>query len=222
MIFQLCICYTFFMKKVLLFDFDGTIADSFENFLEIFAVLANKYHFSLLSREELEKLRSEDARTLIKHLKIPFYKIPFMARDMKKLQLEKIQYIKPFAGLPRVLTQLKEQGYTLAILTSNGKANVQSFLTNNNIDLFTYIHSDSNIFGKDKVINKFLKQNKLQKAEVLYIGDEIRDIQACKKVGVQIASVTWGFNNKEGLTKNNPDFMIDKPEKLSELLKATD
>ena len=197
------------MKKVLLFDFDGTIADSFENFLEIFAVLANKYHFPALSRDELEKLRSEDARRLIKHLKVPFYKIPFMARDMKKMQFEKIHKIKPFVGLPSMLTQLKKQGYTLAILTSNGKANVQSFLQNNHIDLFTHIYSVSNIFGKDKAINNFLKQNKLQKADVLYIGDEIRDIQVCKKVSVLIVSVTWGFNNKEGLAKNKPDFLID-------------
>ena len=45
--------------------------------------------------------------------------------------------------------------------------------------------------------------------ETLYIGDEVRDIDACRKTGIRIISVTWGFNSKEALCRKNPDFLVD-------------
>jgi phosphoglycolate phosphatase len=206
------------MNKILLFDFDGTIADSFENFLAIVDILSVKHNLMKLPREELEKLRGEEPRTLMKRLKIPFYKIPFLGRDMKVLQKQKITKIKPFHDLPEVLLAIKNLGYTMGILTSNAKENVELFLKNNNIEIFSYIYSDSSMFGKAGVINKFLKQNAVPKGNVFYIGDEIRDIEACKKAGIKIIAVTWGFNTKEGLRKNHPDYLIDTPNDLLSLL----
>lgn len=206
------------MNKVLLFDFDGTIADSFDNFLEIVETLSDKYNFPKIPLAEIEKSRSLDARTLVKRLKIPLYKIPFLAHDMKKMQKEKIAQLHPFRGLPEVLTSLKNKGYTLGIITSNAKENVKLFLKNNNIEVFDYINGDAGMFGKDKLISNFLKQNGISKSDALYIGDEIRDIHASQKAGVKIGAVTWGFNSKAGLSKANPDFLIDRPEELFELL----
>jgi len=206
------------MNKVLLFDFDGTIADSFDNFLEIVETLSDKYNFPKIPLAEIEKSRSLDARTLVKRLKIPLYKIPFLAHDMKKMQKEKIAQLHPFRGLPEVLTSLKNKGYTLGIITSNAKENVKLFLKNNNIEVFDYINGDAGMFGKDKLISNFLKQNGISKSDALYIGDEIRDIHASQKAGVKIVAVTWGFNSKAGLSKASPDFLIDKPEELLELL----
>ncbi len=206
------------MNKVLLFDFDGTIADSYESFLGIIAKLAIKYRFQILSPQQLEALRTEDAKTLIKYLKIPFYKLPFIAHDMKTFQREEISSLHPFKGLPEVLHALKKQGVTLGIITSNGKANVETFIKNNNITVFDYIYSDAGFFGKDKVLQSFFKQHHISKDDAFYVGDEIRDIQACQKVGVKIISVAWGFNLKIGLEKHHPDFLIDKPAELLKII----
>ena len=206
------------MNKVLLFDFDGTIADSFDNFLEIVETLSDKYNFPKIPLEEIEKSRALDARTLVKRLKIPLYKIPFLAHDMKKMQKEKIAQLHSFKALPEVLISLKNKGYTLGIITSNAKENVELFLKNNNIEVFDNIVGDAGMFGKDKLISNFLKQNDISKSDALYIGDEIRDIHASQKAEVKIVAVTWGFNSKAGLSKASPDFLIDKPEELLELL----
>ncbi len=208
------------MSKILLFDFDGTIADSFDNFLEIINKLSIKYNLPALPPEELEKLRSEEAKAIIKRLKIPFYKIPFIANDMKKMQQQQITQIKPFKDLPEVLHALKDLGYVLGIITSNGEENVKRFVKHNNVNIFSYIHGDTSIFGKDKVIHKFLKQHTVAKEDVIYIGDEIRDIQACQKVGIKIIAVTWGLNSKEGLANYHPDFLIDTPAQLLKLLEG--
>jgi phosphoglycolate phosphatase-like HAD superfamily hydrolase len=209
------------MDKVLLFDFDGTIADSFESFLKIVPRISENYNLPTIPREELEKLRSEEPRTIIKRLNIPFFTIPLLARDMKKMQQHEIDSVKPFENLPTVLQTLKVKGYTLGILTSNGKENVERFLQNNNLPMFDAIYSDSSIFGKDVVLRNFLKKHNLLKENVRYIGDEIRDIQACQKVGIKMIAVTWGFNSKEGLINYHPDFLIDKPEELLQLLEKS-
>jgi len=202
------------MNKTLLFDFDGTIADSFENFIELTATISEKYNLRILSREELEKLRSEDAKTVIHKLKIPFYKIPFIANDMKKMQRQQIEKIKPVKTLPEILQKLKTKNYTLGIITTNAKENVMQFLKNNDLEIFDYISTDTGLFGKDKAIRNFLAKHKLAKEDVTYIGDEIRDIQACQKAGIKIIAVTWGLNAKEGLARYHPDALIDTPSQL--------
>lgn len=205
------------MTKVILFDFDGTIADSFDNFLEIIDVMTAKYKLPVLSRTEISELRNNSAQDIVKRLKIPLYKIPFMARDMKRLQKEQISSLKPCAGIPDVLKSLKNKNVKLGIATSNGHDNVQAFLTNNNLQFFEYLYCDIGMFGKSSGIKKFLKEHKLSKSEVVYVGDEIRDIEAAHKAGVKVASVTWGFNSKEGLLKHSPDFIINSPEELLKL-----
>lgn len=208
------------MVKVILFDFDGTIADSYDSFLEIVNILSDKYHLTKIPPSEINALRSEDAKTLIKKLRIPFFKIPFLARDMKKMQREKMTEIKPFNGLPEVLNKLKDEGYELGILTSNGKENVLEFLKLNNIDVFEYIYDNASIFGKDRAINRFIKNNNIHKKDLVYVGDEIRDIIACKKSGIKIISVSWGFNSKEGLERNDPDYLIDSPDEFIKIIKS--
>jgi phosphoglycolate phosphatase len=206
------------MYKVLLFDFDGTIADSFESFLEIISKLSIKHNLQQVPRSELEKLRGEEPRAIIKRLKIPFYKIPFLARDMKKMQYEHIAQIKSFKALPEVLHTLKSMGYKLGIITSNGKENIELFTKNNDIAIFDYIYTDTSMFGKDRMIRKFLTQHAVPKDQVLYVGDEIRDIQACQKVGMKIAAVTWGFNTVDGIKKYKPNYLINSPEELLQIV----
>ena len=208
------------MAKVILFDFDGTIADSFNSFLEILDVLSDKYHLNKIPPGELNAFRSEDAKTLLRKLKIPIYKIPFIARDMKRLQREKMLKIKPFKNLPEVLLELKKMGFELGILTSNGRENVSEFLKLNNINVFEYIYDNASLFGKERTINRFVKNQNIQKNNLIYVGDEIRDIFASKKAGIKIISVSWGFNSRVGLEKNNPDFLVDNPNEIIPVIKS--
>jgi phosphoglycolate phosphatase-like HAD superfamily hydrolase len=206
-------------KKTLIFDFDGTIADSFINFLEIVQSLITKYNLNPISNEDLVKLRDLEANALISKLKIPFYKLPFLALDMKTIQQSQIKTLKVFKGLPDVLTKLKTLGYSLNILTSNSKQNVELFIKQNDLLIFDQIYGDVSLFGKDKAVLKFIKQNSLSQETVIYVGDEIRDIAACKKAGTKIIAVSWGFNSKAGLLKSDPDYLIDKPSELLNILK---
>jgi phosphoglycolate phosphatase len=54
--------------------------------------------------------------------------------------------------------------------------------------------------------------------EMLYVGDEIRDIKASKKAGIAIAAVTWGFNSAESLKAEAPEHVVSEPPELLDLV----
>ena len=113
---------------------------------------------------------------------------------------------------------LTENGYKLGILTSNSEENVSKFLKKNNLDLFDFIHSESSILGKSKAMHDLLKKHGIRPEEAIYVGDEIRDIEAARKTNIEIIPVCWGYNSKQILEKQNPDFLIDEPRQLIEIL----
>ena len=106
----------------------------------------------------------------------------------------------------------------MGILSSNSKENIEKFLQANSLEIFDFIHSEENILGKGKALGNLLKTHRLKNNEVIYVGDEVRDIEACKENGVKIISVTWGFNKKDILKKSKPDYIVDKPRKILKIL----
>jgi phosphoglycolate phosphatase-like HAD superfamily hydrolase len=130
-----------------------------------------------------------------------------------------IPHLQLFAGMKPVLRSLKQQGNHLGIVTSNSRENVVAFLTAQALpDIFDFVESGLTLFGKDKVLQRVVKQQRLNPADMIYVGDETRDIEAARKMGIQIISVTWGFNSEQALAAENPDFLIHQPEELLQVL----
>lgn len=200
--------------KTLIFDFDGTIANSFETIIAVANQLAKKYGYKQISKKDIPKLRNKTPFQLLAHFKISLWKLPFLIKEARKELHSYAAFQRPYKSIPEVLTKLKKKKYKIGILTSNSEENVKSFLKKNAMNIFDFIYCGSTIFGKDKLLRKILKEKKLKKEDVIYIGDEIRDIEAAKKVGVKIAVVTWGFNSQEVLQKHHPDFLIKSPAQL--------
>jgi len=206
-------------KKLVIFDFDGTIADSLEMTIEIFNELSDKYGFSKVNPEEVSQFKKLTPSQILEKFKISKWKLPILLKKGKDLFNSKIPFIRPFDGIKEVLAKLKSHDFIVGILSSNSKGNIELFLKNNNINTISFIHSESNLFGKSKAIKNVLKEQGLKLEEAIYIGDEVRDIEASKKCGIGCIAVAWGFNDKEILEKYNPDYLIDRPEQLLNILK---
>lgn len=202
-------------KKVVIFDFDGTIADTLPYILEIINLHAHEFGYKKLSTEKFGDLRNKSPKEIIRQFKIPFLKLPFILIRGRSELKKKMDRIDLFPGIKQVLETLKKQGITLGILSSNSEENVMEFIKNHHLEkTFDFIHSEFNLFGKAEALKNLLKKNKVKSDEVIYIGDEVRDIEACKKLGLEIIAVTWGFNSKEALIKFQPTFIIDRPEEI--------
>ncbi len=85
--------------------------------------------------------------------------------------------------------------------------------------MFDFISVGSGLFGKRRTLNKVIKQHNLKKDDILYVGDEVRDIEASRGVGIAVASVTWGYNSRKVLQAYGPDYLIDQPQELLHILK---
>ncbi|MPM12570.1 Pyrophosphatase PpaX [bioreactor metagenome] len=200
--------------KHILFDFDGTIVGSLELALQILNEMAEKYHYQKVTMEDMQKLKYMPLTERFKQIGFPLHKIPAMTMECAAMYKKEIASLKPVEGIRDVISSLKEDGYSLSILSSNSMDNIAEFLRRNNLELFDHIYSANNLFGKDKSINKFINQFGLKKDEILYVGDEMRDIDACKRVGVKIVAVTWGYDPLSLLKSGNPDYIAETPEDI--------
>ncbi|MEA5577632.1 HAD-IA family hydrolase [Anabaena sp. UHCC 0451] len=202
-------------QKVIIFDFDGTIADTVDALVSIANRLAVEFGYIQISANELTLLRNLTAREIIKYSGVSLLRIPFLVKKVKGELKTKIKELEPISGVPEALIALHNQGYRLGIITSNSQENVNEFLKCHDLDyLFEFIHSGVTIFGKTTIINNVLRQRQIKPQTVIYVGDETRDVEAAKKANIKVIAVTWGFNSPEALAKQNPDFLIHHPSEL--------
>lgn len=190
--------------KLVIFDFDGTLADSFPWFLQVVNTVADAYRFKRIEEGEVETLRGYDARRLLKHLGIPWWKMPLIAKHMHKLSATASDNIALFEGADRLLRQLSQRGITLAIVTSNSYATVQRTLGPETAALITYYECSVSLFGKRRRFRKILKASGVPSSETLAIGDEVRDLDAAAKARIPFGAAAWGFTHIEVLKAQAP------------------
>jgi phosphoglycolate phosphatase len=197
--------------KYIYFDFDGTLANSFELGMEIAQELAPKYGFNNVDFSKVDYYRGLSSQELIKEFKVPLYKIPILAPVFKYELFKRIDDLKPYENIPEVLKILSEK-YFIGILTSNTVENVKHFLKNHNLqEYISEIRSELHIFGKHNSLKRIISRKKIDKKDFVYVGDETRDIEATKKAKITSIAVSWGFNSEEILLKFSPDYIAHQP-----------
>ncbi|MFB2880035.1 HAD-IA family hydrolase [Floridanema aerugineum] len=206
--------------KVVIFDFDGTVADTFDALVTISNSLAPEFGYLPATREDIPKIKDLTTREIIQRSGVAIYKLPFILRKVIAQLNSTIHTLSPVEGMKPALFELKKQGNKLGIITSNDRENVEVFLQHNGLlDLFDFIYCGTRIFGKSRVINNFLRQANFQPGEIVYVGDETRDIEAAKKSNIKVIAVSWGFNSGNILKQQKPDFLIEHPQQLIEVIK---
>lgn len=206
-------------RPTAIFDFDGTIADSFFLIAEGYKEFAPKLGIKSTEKFNLEELRDLSAREIINKYRISLWKIGRVTPQIWKFVAAKLESVEPIPGISALLKKLEEMEVRMLILTSNSERNVKDFLEKNKLEYFEAIYSKRQLLGKAAGIKQVIKLNSLDMKRTLYIGDEARDIEAAKKAGIPIIAVTWGFNSKLSLKRAGPDFLVEKPEEIIDILK---
>lgn len=212
---KLIVILAFVAVSVIIFDFDGTLADTLEAIVAITNRLAIEFGYKTVNAEEVKKLQNLSSQEIIKHSQIPLLKLPFLVRRVKSELRQEIHQLRPIQGIQEALWALKQDGNRLGIVTSNAEANVLTFLKHHGLyELFEFVHSGTSLFGKNKVLKRLLAQKQISPNTVVYVGDETRDIEAARQVKIKSVAVSWGFNSRQALARHNPDFLISQPHEL--------
>jgi phosphoglycolate phosphatase len=191
--------------KLVIFDFDGTLADSFSWFLGVINEVADKYQFRRVEPEELPALRGFDARKMIAHVGVPMWKLPLIQRHVRKRMASDIGDISLFPAVNRLLHYLQAQGISLAIVSSNSSMNVRRVLGKENASLIRHYACDAPILGKRAKLRRVLDQSEASPSEAIFIGDEITDLQAAHAEGIAFGAVSWGVNHLDSFSSHFPE-----------------
>ena len=196
--------------KCVVFDFDGTLADTEEKAFNIYNKLASKYKYSPVTKEELQHIKNLHMKEILEIVDIPFYRLPRALSEGQKLMREESSEIWAFSSdIHSFFTELKKDTDHVGILTSNIKKTVSEFLDTYNLREEIEFIMCSALMSKSKKIKKVLRKYDLDPSEMLYIGDETRDIDACHKVGVDVVAVKWGYNTPLALERCKPTYMVE-------------
>lgn len=208
--------------KAILFDFDGTLADTAPGIVntmqETFKTMqlpvpteeAIRQTIGLKLEEGVKVLGRFDDATAQKGAAI--YRKLFMKIELSKIQI--------FSEVKETLTILQQMGIRMAICTSRGLNSLNIILTANNMnDYFEeIITASANLPTKPApdMVFELLKRMNLTANEVLVVGDTTFDIEMGHNAGCKTIAVTYGNHSTEILATSHPTYIIDHFNELLE------
>ncbi|MBR0848280.1 HAD family hydrolase [Bradyrhizobium diazoefficiens] len=209
--------------SLVIFDLDGTLADSFPWFLRTINDIADRFDFRRVRDEDIEGLRHASTREILKQLDVPLWKLPAIARHARRLKAEAAAEIPLFAGVETMLRTLAGSGMQLALVTSDSEANAREKL-GEAAALFSHFDCAASLFGKPAKFRRVIRRAGVAPGRAIAIGDEVRDIEAARAVGIACGAVCWGYAAPAALRAHEPDLMFehmsDIPDRLLDLAAA--
>lgn len=202
--------------SLVIFDLDGTLADSFPWFLRTINDVADRFDFRRVADEDIESLRHASTREILSRLEVPLWKLPAIARHARRLKAKATSEISLFDGVEAMLRTLAGNGVQLALVTSDSEANAREKL-GEAAALFSHFDCAASLFGKPAKFRRVIRRAGVEPARVISIGDEVRDIEAARAVGIACGAVCWGYAAPAALRAHAPDHTF---EQLNEIVRA--
>jgi phosphoglycolate phosphatase len=200
--------------RLAIFDFDGTLADSFPFFLSVFNTIADRHGFKRIDVSKAGQFRHYGTREMMAHVGMPAWKLPLASRTFMAMMKESAHAIALFDGIPDALRHLAARGVRLAVVSSNSEYNVRRVLGPELTGLIAQFECGMSIFGKASRIRAVLKDCGAAASEAIYVGDQGTDAEASRKAGVAFGAVHWGYAAIDALRAQGCEEEFVVPEEL--------
>jgi phosphoglycolate phosphatase len=204
--------------KMVLFDSDGTLADTLPWASAAFNQLADQYGFRPVTAAEHEELRHLSMQEMMQRAKIPLWRLPSLVTGLRKLMAEHVHEFSLFDGISQSLHQLSEAGVVLGIVSSNSAHTVRTILGPENAALIQHFACSASIFGKAPKLRAVLRASGIAAGDAIYLGDEVRDAEAAHKAGMAYGAVAWGYHDLKTLRTQPAAEYFVKPSEIGQKL----
>lgn len=204
-------------EKVILFDFDGTLVDTISIVENIIHKIGPRYGLNL-EEKSIQAYRDLPAADILKKIALRPWLIPFFVGEIKLRIHFKKNEIQFFNHIPQLLEKLAHQGYKIQILSSNSSRTIKKIMKEAGL-----MHTIDMVYASSKLFSKDQKLKKIEQSingKLLYIGDEVRDVEACNQANIDIIAVSWGYNSENILNKQKTNCLVNDPTKLFQAVES--
>ena len=203
--------------ETIIFDFDGTIADSMMLVISIFRELTGWQ--GAQTPEDIARMRRMPVRKVIKEVKVPLYQAPALLVRGRKMMSARLAEVPIFAGMSNVVHTLHRRGHRMLVMSTNSTQNVESFLRLNHLEnYFQSVYGGVGLLNKAGALRRITRINHIDRKTCFYIGDEQRDIDGARRVGIKAVGVSWGYNDAELLRAHHPFAIAEKPADILNII----
>jgi len=199
-----------------IFDFDGTLADTMSQFGSFVRRAAERFRLPPIDDARLESFRDADAKAIVRELRVPFWKVPLIARYMRSLAAE--EPIALFSGVDVLLRALPARGVAVGMVTSNSEANVRRALGDELFGAIAHFEGGVSLYGKASRLRRVVRRSGVGLPRVIYVGDELRDANAAASARMDFGAVSWGYNRPEALCERSPRHLFADLDDLAKKL----
>lgn len=207
-----------------LFDLDGTLLDSAPDLYAALAAYGAEVGASPPRYAQVREVVSRGSRAILRcafdeddaalQLRVPRY--------LEIYQGMLAQHTRPFDGIAQLLEALEAQGLRWGIVT-----NKPAFLTEELIQRIDWdLRASAVVCGDTLPVKKpdpapvllACERARIDPARSLFVGDDLRDVQAGRAAGMYTVAVRWGYLDGGDPAAWGADAVLDHPSQLAELL----
>ena len=204
------------MIKLVVFDVDGVIADTLPMALKKGKDVAKGKGVEV-PKNLKEFFVNRSAKEVMEYFKISKFTGIRIIKLIRDDLTNNVNKIKIFPGMENTVKKTGGE-YNVAVLSTASKKFLKKFLENNNINIFHEVVGEVSVFGKEGKLKKLMRKFHLKPNELIYVGDEVRDLEPCNKLGIKTIAVTWGYDSEQLLNKHNPTYTAHKPGDILRIL----
>jgi phosphoglycolate phosphatase len=209
-------------KRVVIFDFDGTLADTAPLMRAIYTDLATKNHWKPMTDVDFAVLRKGSIRDAKRWSGLHFWQFPSIIRSAKKLMVLEAEKVILFDGIPELIKRLHDQDVDLYVLSRNLPHTVSRVLDRTDLSQYVTVLTirKRSLGSKTASIRRLLRKNSYDPNNVWMVGDEIRDVMAGLNAGVKSLAVTWGLQDESVLALQKPTAMAHTVDEMAKILQS--
>ena len=198
-------------KPAIIFDFDGTLADSL---LATIHILYRLTHNNAMPAEDVSQFRGMTVVQILRRLHIPLWQALFLKQKVYGAMRDQMDHVALIPGMDEAVRALAAN-HRLFVVSSNDAPNVRLFLGRFQLErYFAGIYGDANPLRKAKVLREAMQENSLTANNTWYVGDQPWDVHAAHRAGMKAVAVTWGFSNLHVLKASRPEALAFSPDEL--------